>query len=161
NQANPIAKADKIAIANAAKGPLAAAMKDKDHDVAPAAVSAYNVLYIDTAEAVAALADAAVSGADVAVRQKALQCLRHRQGQSKAAVETIRPLTQNADKNLADDAKTAIEWIERGGTGSPGVIKGGVATAEPAAAISAASSKPSRTGKAAAPAEPPAASTGN
>jgi HEAT repeat protein len=131
NQANPIAKADKIAVANAAKGPLAAAMKDKDHDVAPAAVSAYNVLYIETAEAVAALADAAVSGADVAARQKALQCLRNRQGQSKAVVDTIRPLTQNADRNLADDARTAIEWIERGGAGSPGVIKGGVATAEP------------------------------
>ncbi|HEY4228559.1 MAG TPA: HEAT repeat domain-containing protein, partial [Thermoanaerobaculia bacterium] len=113
NQANPIAKADKVAVANAAKGALAAAMKDKDHDVAPAAVSAYNVLYVDTTEAVAALADAAVSGADVAARQKALQCLRNRQGQAKGVVNQIRPLTQNADKNLSDDAKTAIEWIER------------------------------------------------
>jgi HEAT repeat protein len=136
NQANPIAKADKIAVALAAKGALAAAMKDKDHDLAPAAVSAYNVLYIDTAEAVAALADAAVSGADVAARLKALQCLRNRQGQSKGVVDQIRPLTQNADKNIAEDAKTAIEWIERGGAGSPGVIKGGAAAA-PAAESSA------------------------
>jgi|GEM_PF-1338486 len=134
NQANPIAKADKIAIASAAKGALAAAMKEKDHDVAPAAVSAYNVLYVDTTEAVAALADAAVSGADVAARQKALQCLRNRQGQAKGVVDQIRPLTQNADKNLADDARTAIEWIERGGAGSPGVIKGGRAAAAAAAA---------------------------
>jgi HEAT repeat protein len=125
NQANPIAKADKIAVANAAKAALAVAMKDKDHDVAPAAVSAYNVLYVDTAEAVAALADAAVSGADAAARSKALQCLRNRQGQAKGVVDQLRPLTQNADKSLADDAKTAIEWIERGGAGSPGVIKGG------------------------------------
>ncbi len=137
NQANPIAKADKIAVANAAKGALAAAMKDKDHDLAPAAVSAYNVLYIDTAEAVAALADAAVSGADVAARQKALQCLRNRQGQAKGVVDQIRPLTQNADKNLSDDAKTAIEWIERGGAGSPGVIKGGGVASGPAAESSA------------------------
>jgi hypothetical protein len=134
NQANPIAKADKIAIASAAKGALAAAMKDKDHDVAPAAVSAYNVLYVDTTEAVAALADAAVSGADVAARQKALQCLRNRQGQAKGVVDQIRPLTQNADKNLAEDARTAIEWIERGGAGSPGVIKSGRAAAAAAAA---------------------------
>src|SRR5262249_7326279 len=126
----------------AAKGPLAAAMKDKDHDVAPAAVSAYNVLYLETAEAVTALADAAVSGADAAARMKALQCLRNRQGQSEAGLQTIRPRTQTADKSLADDAKTAIEWIERGGAGSPGVIKGGAATAEPAA-TSPASSKSS------------------
>ncbi len=140
NQANPIAKADKIAVATAAKGALAAAMKDKDHDLAPAAVSAYNVLFIDTAEAVAALADAAVSGADVAARQKALQCLRNRQGQAKGLVDQIRPLTQNADKNLADDAKTAIEWIERGGAGSPGVIKGGVESGTASAAKSSSSS---------------------
>ena len=138
NQANPIAKADKIAIASTAKGALAAAMKDKDHDVAPAAVSAYNVLYVDTTEAVAALADAAVSGADVGARQKALQCLRNRQGQAKGIVDQIRPLTQNADTNLAEDARTAIEWIERGGAGSPGVIKGGAA----AAAANASRSEP-------------------
>jgi hypothetical protein len=142
NQANPIAKADKIAVANAAKSSLAAAMKDKDHEVAPAAVSAYNVLYVDTSEAVAALADAAVSGADVAARQKALQALRNRQGQAKGVVDQIRPLTQNADKNLADDAKTAVEWIERGGAGSPGVIKGGVASGPSAASSASKSSHP-------------------
>ncbi|HEY1250857.1 MAG TPA: HEAT repeat domain-containing protein, partial [Thermoanaerobaculia bacterium] len=158
NQANPIAKADKIAVANAAKGPLAAAMKEKDHDVAPAAVSAYNVLYIDTAEAVAALADAAVSGADPAARMKALQCLRNRQGQSKGVVETIRPLTQNADKNIADDAKTAIEWIERGGAGSPGVIKGGVASApESGASATSAKSPRAKAGEATAKSPLPAA----
>jgi hypothetical protein len=166
NQSNPIAKADKVAVANAAKGPLAAAMKDKDHDVATAAVSAYNVLYVDTTEAVMALADAAVSGADVAARSKALQCLRNRQGQAKGVVEQIRPLTQNADKNLADDAKTAIEWIERGGAGSPGVIKGGVAAGAASASIPStetSASKPSKSGKsAAAPAEPEhVSSTGN
>ena len=109
-------------------------MKSKDGDLALAAVAAYNVLYIDTAEIVATLADVAVSGADVPARQRALQCLRNRQGQSRGVVETIRPLTKSPDALIADDAKTAIEWIDRGGAGSPGPIKGGVAAAAPAPA---------------------------
>ncbi|MGE5276956.1 MAG: HEAT repeat domain-containing protein [Acidobacteriota bacterium] len=128
--ANPIPRSAKVAVAAAAKGALAAAMKDKDHDLAPAAVAAYNKLYIDNAELVAALADAAVSGADVAARQRALLCLRNRQSQAKSAVEKIRPLMQASDKLLAEDAKVAIEWIERGGAGSPGAIKGGAEVAE-------------------------------
>ena len=137
NVANPTPKAAKIAVASAAKGPLAAAMKSKDGDLALAAVAAYNVLYIDTPELVATLADVAVSGADVPARQRALQCLRNRQGQSRSVVETIRPLTKAPDALIADDAKTAIEWIERGGTGSPGPIQGGVAAAAPASAAPA------------------------
>jgi HEAT repeat protein len=138
NVANPAPKAAKISVASAAKGPLAAAMKSKDGDLALAAVAAYNVLYIDTAEIVATLADVAVSGADVPARQRALQCLRNRQGQSRGVVETIRPLTKSPDALIADDAKTAIEWIDRGGAGSPGPIKGGVAAAAPAPARGAA-----------------------
>ncbi|HEX7252269.1 MAG TPA: HEAT repeat domain-containing protein [Thermoanaerobaculia bacterium] len=42
---NPIPKADKVSVAAATKGALAPAMKDKDHDLAMAAVAAYNVLY--------------------------------------------------------------------------------------------------------------------
>ena len=137
NVANPSPKAAKISVASAAKGPLAAAMKSKDGDLALAAVAAYNVLYIDTAEVVATLADVAVSGADVPARQRALQCLRNRQGQSRGVVETIRPLTKSPDALIADDAKTAIEWIDRGGAGSPGPIKGGVAAAAPASAAPA------------------------
>ena len=34
------------------------------------------------------------TGADLAARQKALQCLRNRQGQARSALETIRPLTK-------------------------------------------------------------------
>lgn len=120
---NAVSKTAKVAVASAAKAPLAAAMKDKDHDLAPAAVGAYNVLYIENAELVAALADAAVSGQDVAARQKALQCLRNRQGQAKGAVPALRPLTQSSDRLIADDARTAIEWIERGGSGSPSAIR--------------------------------------
>lgn len=160
--ANPIPKAAKIAVASAAKGPLAAAMKDKDHDLAPAAVAAYNKLYIETAELVATLADAAVSGADIAARQRALLCLRNRQGQSKSAVETIRPLTQSPEKLIAEDARTAIEWIERGGAGSPGPIKGGAEAGPAASSARAGSGKsaPRSSGPAAVPAsaEP---STGN
>src|SRR5262249_20527600 len=72
---NPTPKAAKIAVAAAAKDALAAAMKDKDHDLAPQAVAAYNVLYIENSEMIAALADAAVNGVDLAARQKALQAL--------------------------------------------------------------------------------------
>ena len=129
NIANPMPKAAKIAVATTAKGTLASAMKDKDHDLSVAAVAAYNVLYIDNPELIAALADAAVSGADVGARQKALQCLRNRQGQSQSAVAAIRPLAQSSDKNIADDAKTAVEWIERGGVGSPNAIKAGAVEA--------------------------------
>ena len=151
NVANPTPKAAKIAVASAAKGALAAAMKSKDGDLALAAVAAYNVLYVDTAEVVAALADVAVSGADVPARQRALQCLRNRQGQSRGVVETIRPLTKSPDALIADDAKTAIEWIDRGGAGSPGPIKGGVAAAAPASAAPA-PARGAAAGAAAAPA---------
>jgi HEAT repeat protein len=134
---NPIPKSAKAAVASAARQPLAAAMKDKDHDVAVAAVAAWNVLYLDTADVLAGLADAAVSGADVPARQKALQCLRNRQGQARPVVETIRPLTRSSDGLIRDDAKVAIEWIERGGAGSPGAIHGGgVAAAAPSRAAS-------------------------
>lgn len=137
NVANPAPKAAKISVAAAAKGPLAAAMKSRNADLALAAVAAYNVMYLDTPEVVATLADVAVSGADVAARQRALQCLRNRQGQSRGVVETIRPLTKSPDALIADDAKAAIEWIERGGAGSPSPIKGGVAPASPASAAPA------------------------
>ena len=130
---NPVAKTAKIAVASASKAALAAAMKDRDHDLAPAAVAAYNVLYIENGELVAALSDAAVSGQDVAARQRALQCLRNRQGQAKSAVPALRPLTQSPDGLIADDARTAIEWIERGGAGSPSAIREGAPEA-PAAA---------------------------
>jgi HEAT repeat protein len=152
---NPIPQADKVNFAAATKGAVAPAMKDEEHDLAVAAVAAYNVLYLDTAEAVAALADVAVSGADVSARQKALQCLRNRQGQAKSTVETIRPLTRSSDKLIADDAKTAIEWIERGGTGSPNAIKAGAmaASAAPARARpEAAARKAPEAGAASAPA---------
>ena len=134
NVANPMPKAAKISVAATSKGALAGAMKDKDHDLAAAAVAAYNVLYVDNAELIAALADVAVSGADVGARQKALQCLRNRQGQSKPALAAIKPLAQSSDKNIADDARTAVEWIERGGVGSPTAIKGGGAETASAAA---------------------------
>jgi HEAT repeat protein len=152
---NPIPKAAKIAVATAAKSALVSAMKDKDHEVSVAAVAAYNVLYLDTAEVVATLADVAVSGADVPARQKALQYLRNRQGQSKGAVETIRPLTQSSDKLIADDARVAIEWIERGGVGSPSPIKGGGS-----AASSEASPRPAKGGEAASSPRPPKAGEG-
>jgi len=129
NVANPIPKASKVSVANATKAVLVTAMKGKDHDLAVNAVAAYNVLYLDTTDVVATLADVAVSGGDVGARQKALQCLRNRQGQAKSALDAIRPMTKSSDSLIADDAKTAVEWIERGGAGSPAMIKGGVAEA--------------------------------
>src|SRR5262249_41462215 len=112
NVANPIPKASKVSVANATKGALVTAMKGKEHDLAVNAVAAYNVLYLDTTDVVATLADVAASGADVGARQKALLCLRNRQGQAKSALETIRPLSKSSDSLIADDAKTAVEWID-------------------------------------------------
>src|SRR5262245_13447279 len=157
NVANPIPKASKVAVANATKGALVTAMKGKDHDLAVNAVAAYNVLYLDTTDVVATLADVAASGADVAARQKALQCLRNRQGQAKSALETIRPLMKSSDALIADDAKTAVEWIERGGAGSPAMIKGGVAAESAASGTGAAPAS----GKAGKPGKAPPEPSGN
>jgi HEAT repeat protein len=147
NVANPMTKAAKISVATAAKSALVSAMKDKDHELALAAVAAYNVLYLDTSEVVAALADTAVSGADVAARQRALQCLRYRQGQARSVLETLRPLARSSEKLISEDARHAIESIERGGAGSPSLIKGGSSSAPAAPAARAAAERP----------EPPAA----
>jgi HEAT repeat protein len=145
---NPVPKASKQSVAAAARAPLATAMKDKNHDLAEAAVAAYNLLYLDDAEIVATLADVAVTGADPGARARALQCLRNRQGQSKSALEKIRPLAQSPDKLVADEARAAVEWIERGGAGSPSPIKAGTpaaASAHPAAeAPKSAGSAPSK-----------------
>ncbi|MEP7133189.1 MAG: HEAT repeat domain-containing protein, partial [Acidobacteriota bacterium] len=138
---NPVPKAAKAAVASASKGPLTAAMKDKDHDLAMAAVGAYNVMQLDSAEIVATLAGVAMSGADIPARQRALHYLRDRQGQAKIALETIRPLTRSSDKAIADDARDAVEGIDRGGAGSPGAIKG-VGPAGPAPVSRAAAESP-------------------
>lgn len=132
NVSNAIPKAAKISVAAASSSALVNAMKGKDHDLAVEAVAAYNAMYLDTTEVVVTLADVAVSGADVAARQRALQCLRNRQSQARSVLETIRPLTRSSDALIADDAKTAIEWIDRGGAGSPSPIKGSVAASSPA-----------------------------
>ncbi len=158
NVANPVPQSAKASVAAAAKGALVAAMKDRDHELAVDAVAAYNVMFLDTADVVATLADVAVSGADVAARQRALQCLRNRQGQAKGVVETIRPLTKSPDARIADDAKVAIEWIERGGAGSPGAIRGAAA---PASAPPPSSGKPASAESKRAGAVPPPASGGN
>ncbi len=144
---NPIPKAAKSAVASAAKGPLAAAMKDRDHDLAPAAVGAYNKLAIENGELVAALADVAVSGADPSARTRALSCLRNRQGQAKGVLETIRPLTRSPDKLIADEAKVAVEWIERGGAGSPSAVKSGDVSASSKAAAAPSSPRPPKGGE--------------
>lgn len=139
---NPIPKAAKAAVAATTKSALVAAMKDKDHDLSVEAVGAYNRLYLESAEIVATLADIAVSGADMAARERALQCLQNRQGQARGIVETIRPLTKSPEKNLAEDARTAVEWIERGGAGSPGSIAAGSSAASAPPAASAAKGGP-------------------
>jgi HEAT repeat protein len=158
NAANPVSKAAKVSVAAATKDALVAAMKGKDEDLAAEAVNAYNVLYLDTPEVVTTLADVAVSGASVGARQKALLCLRNRQGQAKSALETIRPLAKSSDSGVADDAKFAIEWIERGGAGSPTAIKGGAAVASTS---STSSPRPPKAGEGRGEGGRPPASTGN
>jgi uncharacterized protein len=147
---NPASKAAKASVASVARAPLDAAMNGKDRDLATAAVAAFNVLYLETPDVVAALTDVAVSGTEVAARQRALQCLRNRQGQSKSALSAIRPLAQSPDKLIAEDARAAVEWIERGGAGSPAAIAGaasassspGASAAPPAKAAGVAAIRP-------------------
>ncbi|HTR04344.1 MAG TPA: HEAT repeat domain-containing protein [Thermoanaerobaculia bacterium] len=135
NASNPISKAARASVAAAAGPALEAAMKSQDHALAVAAVGAYNGLFLDTPAVVAALAEVAASAPDVPARQRALLCLRNRQGQAKSALPAIRPLVQSSDKVIADEARTAVEWIERGGAGSPDAIAAaGAAAAAPGAA---------------------------
>ena len=156
---NPVPRAAKAAVASTAGTALTNAMKGKDKDLAAEAVGAYNVLQLDSAEIVATLAEVAVSGAEMSARQRALLFLRNRQGQAKGIVETIRPLTKSPEKMLAEDAKTAIEWIERGGAGSPGAISAAgpaaPAGAGRAAAGAARAGAPAAAGPAPAAAPPP------
>ena len=143
---NPVAKTARASVAAAGGPALEAAMKSPDHDLAVAAVGAYNGLALDTAVVVAALTEVAVSAPDVGARQRALLCLRNRQGQAKSALPALRPLEQSPEKLIAEDARTAVEWIERGGAGSPSAIAGGAS-----AASAAAPSKESRKSKPPAP----------
>lgn len=156
NASNPIPKAARAAVAGAVKSALVAAMKDKDPELSVDAVGAYNVLYLDSAEIVATLADVAVSGADPSARERALRDLRNRQGQAKSILETIRPLAKSSDKNVADEAKIAIEWIERGGAGTPGSIAAGGPVASASTAASAAKAGSGARPSSAAPAAPAA-----
>ncbi|HEY3120405.1 MAG TPA: HEAT repeat domain-containing protein [Vicinamibacteria bacterium] len=108
----------KAQVAEQAKGPLAAAAGDRDEDVAGNALEAYNNLFLPTSEAVSTLVQVAETSGSERVRQKALQMLRNRQGQGKPVLERVRALARSGSK-VAEDARWAVESIERGGAGTP------------------------------------------
>ncbi|MFN7976452.1 MAG: ankyrin repeat domain-containing protein, partial [Acidobacteriota bacterium] len=142
----------KAAVAAAVKVELVEAMASRDEDLAEAAVGAYNVLYLPSDEIVSALMDAAERNASARVRYSALLCLRNREGQALAVIDRLRPLASGPDARVAEDARTAIEWIERGGRGTPEPIKTGAASRSslPAAAAGRGASPPPRTAEGAA-----------
>jgi HEAT repeat protein len=109
----------KATVAEQVKDAMVAAVGDKDEDVAGNALSSYNRLLLPAAEVVDVLARAAEGTGPVQVRWRALQMLRNRQGQAKPVLERVRALTKSPEKRVAEDARTAVEWIERGGPGSP------------------------------------------
>ena len=128
-----IPQGTKAEVAAQARPALVAALNgDADSDVRDEALDALNELWLPAGEIVAEVARTAASTPDTRLASAALQVLRNRQGQAKAAVPVITPLLQHADQYVRRDAKTAIEWIERGGPGTPAAI-GAIAAARPAA----------------------------
>jgi len=112
-----VSQKTKAEAADQAKAALVTAIADRDPNVADKALTSYNRLSLPTAEAVATLTQVAEGNGPPALRQRALGMLRNRQGQAKPVLERIRALTKSPD--VAEEARTAVEWIERGGPGSP------------------------------------------
>ena len=123
----------KATVAEQVKGTLVAALGDKDEDVANNALSSYNRLLLPTSEVVDVLARVAEGNAPMRVRQRALQMLRNREGQAKPVLERVRALVKSPEKPVAEDARTAVEWIERGGPGSPNPLAPAVSSQRPVA----------------------------
>lgn len=123
----------KATVAEQVKGTLVAALGDKDEDVANNALSSYNRLLLPTSEVVDVLARVAEGNAPVRVRQRALQMLRNREGQAKPVLQRVRALAKSPEKLVAEDARTAVEWIERGGPGSPNPLASAASSQPPPA----------------------------
>jgi HEAT repeat protein len=123
----------KAQVAAGAKQALAAALNDPHENVAGAALSAYNVLFLPGAEAVETLTRLAESDAPTPLRRRALTFLRNRQGQAQPVLERIRALTRSPE--VGSDAAVAVASIERGGPGSPDpLVTGSAGAAAPAEA---------------------------
>jgi len=128
-----IPQAAKAEVAAQAKATLIAAMNgDADEDVRSESLAAINGMWLPAAEIVAEVARTAATTSDTRLAMAALQVLRNREGQAKAAVPLIKPLLQHADQYVRRDAAVAIEWIERGAPGTPAAI-GAIAKTRPQA----------------------------
>jgi HEAT repeat protein len=131
-------------VADQAKGPLAAAVAEREEDVANAALDAYNKLFLPSPEVVSTLAQVAETSTSDRVRAQALQMLRNRQGQGKPVLERVRALAKSGSK-IADDARWAAESIERGGAGTPNPLVTGAGlqkAAAPATGTKATAARP-------------------
>ena len=106
----PIDASAKAAAAKRALPVLVAVVeKDTVREVRANAVRAINKLQLDSATVVPVLAKTAVEGGERDVRVAALQALRNRGSDAKAAADTIRPLTSDPEPTVQLMAKATME----------------------------------------------------
>lgn len=130
DQATPAA--GKKAVAEAAAPELLRAIdNDAEVEVRAAAVEAYDRLQVEPASAVRQLAAFTAAAYPEPVRLAALRALRNRGPAAREAVATLKPLLDDPSQRVKDDARQALELIQRAAdTPAP---KGRPAAAPPAA----------------------------
>ena len=122
NSSGAVSQKIKIDVAAQAKAALAAAASDKNADLAVNGIEAYNRLFLPTAEIVNTNILVAEGNGPSGARQKALLYLRNLSGKARPVLERVRALQKSSDKNIADEARFATEWIEGGGKGTDAPI---------------------------------------
>ena len=118
NASAPVSQKIKSDVAEQAKAALAAAASDKNGDLASNAIQAYNRLFLPTAEIVNTDILVAEGNGASGARQTALLYLRNLSGKARPVLDRVRALQKSSDKNIADEARFATEWIEQGGKGT-------------------------------------------
>lgn len=112
DQATPAA--GKKAVAEAAAPELLRAVdKDPEVEVRAAAVEAYDRLQVDPATAVRQLAGFTAASYPEPVRLAAIRGLRDRGPAARAAIATLKPLLDDPSQRVKDDARQALELVER------------------------------------------------
>lgn len=112
DQATPAA--GKKAVAEAAAPELLRAVdKDPEVEVRVAAVEAYDRLQVDPAAAVRQLAAFTAASYPEPVRLAAIRGLRDRGPAARAAVATLKALSDDPSQRVKDDARQALELVER------------------------------------------------
>ncbi len=117
-QATPAA--GKKAVAEAAAPELLRAIdKDAEVKVREEAVEAYDRLQLEPGAAVRQLAGFTAASYPEPVRLAALRALRNRGPAARASVEALKPLLDDPSQRVKDDARQALELIQRATAAPP------------------------------------------